>query len=113
MKNKNRPWRAILFVSFILICRMASGQLPDRVTPTQSFIDTIKLHYAEENSFSLDPYLLNPVVNVPVRVNIILNIKGSAGVTVQDIRYSLDVANNFFKNAGIKFFIDTLQYIKD
>jgi len=113
MKNKNRPWRAILFVSFILICRMASGQLPDMVTPTQSFIDTIKLHYAEENSFSIDPYLLNPVVNVPVRVNIIMNIKGSAGVTVQDIRYSLDVANNFFKNAGIKFFIDTLQYIKD
>jgi hypothetical protein len=52
-------------------------------------------------------------VNIPVRVNIIMNRGGLAGVMIQDINYSMDAANSFFKNAGIRFFTDTVQYIND
>ncbi len=80
---------------------------------TQSFLDTIRVNYADENSFSFDLYSISPIVNLPVKVNIIINKDGSAGVDQQDIKYSVDVANGYFKNAGIQFFIDTIEYIND
>jgi hypothetical protein len=42
-----------------------------------------------------------------------MNKEGSAGVNQNDIKYSVDLANSYFKNAGIQFFIDTIEYIND
>jgi hypothetical protein len=109
----NRAKKGLLSVSFVLMHFLLSAQLPDGVTATQSFLDTIRINYSDENSFSFDMYSTNPVVNIPVRVNIILNRQGSAAVNVQDIKSSMDIANGFFRNAGMKFFIDTVQYIND
>jgi hypothetical protein len=113
MQNMNKARKGSLLVSFILINCLASAQLRDGVTATPSFLDTIRTNYADENSFNFDLYSVNPVVNVPVRVNIIMNRGGLAGVMIQDINYSMDAANSFFKNAGIRFFTDTVQYIND
>jgi hypothetical protein len=113
MQNMNKARKGSLLVSFILINCLASAQLRDGVTATPSFLDTIRTNYADENSFNFDLYSVNPVVNIPVRVNIIMNRGGLAGVMIQDINYSMDAANSFFKNAGIRFFTDTVQYIND
>jgi hypothetical protein len=113
MRNMNRARKGSLLVSFILINFLASAQLRDGVTATRSFLDTIRTNYAYENSFNFDLYSIVPVVNIPVRVNIIMNRGGLAGVNMMDIIYSMDAANGFFKNAGLRFFIDTVQYIND
>jgi hypothetical protein len=42
-----------------------------------------------------------------------MNREGTAGVGQQDIKNSINLANSYFKNAGIQFFIDTIQYIND
>jgi hypothetical protein len=109
----NNARKGFLVISLLLIRCLSSAQLPDGVMATLSFLDTIRVNYADENSFSFDLYSISPLVNVPVKVNIIINKEGSAGVKQQDIIYSLDLANSYFKNAGIRFFIDTIEYIND
>jgi hypothetical protein len=109
----NNARKGFLLISLLLIRCLASAQLPDRVTATQSFLDTIRINYADENSFSFDLNSPDPAVNIPIRINIIMNKDGSAGVDQKDIEYSLDLANGYFKNAGIQFFIDTVEYIDD
>lgn len=99
--------------SLLLLTGMVFGQLPDRVVATQSFLDTIRLNYAEENSFTFDLYPDDPAISVPVRINIIMNSEGRAGVEVSDIMFSLEKANLFFRNAGIRFIVDTVEYIND
>jgi hypothetical protein len=109
----NNARKGFLLISLLLIHCLASAQIPDGVTATQSFLDTIRINYADESSYSFDLHSLDPVVKIPIRVNIIMNKEGSAGVEQQDIKYSMDVANGYFKNAGIQFFIDTIEYIND
>ena len=113
MKKMNNARKGILTVSFLLISCLASAQLPDRVTATQSFLDTIRINYVDENSFTFELNSPDPIANVPVRVSIIMNREGTAGVEQPDIRNSIILANSYFKNAGIHFFIDTIQYIDD
>jgi hypothetical protein len=110
MKNLKTGWPAI---SLLFLSCITSAQLPDGVTATQSFIDTIISNYAEENSVPFDPGTSDPAVYLPLSVHIIMNRKGSAGVEQKDIRYSVDLANIYFRNAGIRFFIDTIEYIND
>jgi hypothetical protein len=109
----NNARKGFLLISLLLIHCLASAQIPDGVTATQSFLDTIRINYADESSYSFDLHSLDPVVKIPIRVNIIMNKEGSAGVEQQDIKYSMDVANGYFKNAGIQFFIDSIEYIND
>ncbi len=109
----NNARKGFLIISLLLISCLASAQLPDRVTATQSFLDTIRVNYADENSFSFGLNSPDPIVNVPIRVSIIMNSEGTAGVEQQDIKNSINLANSYFKNAGIQFFIDTIQYIDD
>jgi hypothetical protein len=113
MKDMNNTRKGFLIISILLISCLVSAQLPDRVTATQSFLDTIRVNYADENSFSFGLNLSDPIVNVPIRVSIIMNREGTAGVDQQDILNSIILANSYFKNAGLHFFIDTIQYIDD
>ncbi len=110
MKNTGKGF---LTISFVLIHCFASSQLPDGVTATQSFLDTIMLNYAEENSFVFDLNPSDPCVNIPLSIHIIMDRKGSPGVDLKDINYSVTLANGFFKNAGISFFIDSTEFIND
>jgi hypothetical protein len=105
--------KCLIIVSLTFINCLLSAQLPDRVSATQSFLDTINLNYPDENSFTFDLYSIDPVVNLPVNINIIMNNEGLAGVKLQDIKFSMDLANGFFKNAGISFYIDKVEYIND
>jgi len=109
----NNARNCFLLLSLLFMHCLASAQLPDRVTATQSFLDTVRINYTDENSFTFDLTSLDPAVNIPIRINIIMNKEGSAGVDQQDIRYSVDLANGYFRNAGIQFFIDTVEYIND
>jgi hypothetical protein len=103
----------VLVVSLILIQNMVSAQLPDGVTATQSFINEIIKNYKDENSFSFDLNAINTHVNIPIKVHIIKNIKGTAGVNQNNIYSSVDLANGYFKEVGIHFFVDTIDYVND
>jgi hypothetical protein len=109
--KKRRTGFLILFL--VLIQCLASAQLPDGVSATQSFLDKIIANYKDENSFSFDQNTINTHVNIPIRVHIIMNIKGLAGVNQANIYQSVAAANSFFIAAGIQFFIDPLDYIAD
>jgi hypothetical protein len=56
---------------------------------------------------------INVSANIPIRVHIVRNIKGLAGVTTSNIKASIVTANNYFKNAGLRFFIDSIDYVND
>jgi hypothetical protein len=110
MNNKKRD---ILTLFLVFICSIASAQLPDGVSATQSFIDLITNNYSEESSVTFDQNTINTTVNIPIRVHIVMNIKGLAGVTTSNINNSVVSANNYFKNAGLQFFVDSIDYVKD
>lgn len=87
--------------------------LPDGVMGTKAYINDIINNYADENAFSFDLNTTDSVVKIPLRLNIVRNIKGEAGVSVENIENSLSVANSYFKNIGIQFFIDSVNYVND
>ncbi len=109
--EKIKNWLILLLFGFI--SHVTSGQLPDGVTATQSFLDEIIKNYREENSISFDPNTVSTLIKVPVRTHIIMNINGTAGVNVNNIRNSINLANGFFRYAGIQFFIDSIDYVND
>jgi hypothetical protein len=110
MSNKRN---ILLVVSFMLIHYTVSAQLPDGVTATQSFLNEVIKNYKDENSLLFDLNSVTTHVNIPVQVHVVMNIKGSAGVNKNSINSSFDLANGYFKQVGIHFFIDTLDYIND
>jgi hypothetical protein len=107
----------ISFVSFILsipyLGSFAQQTPPDGVIATQSYINVIKQNYTNENAYPFDINKADISVNIPIRVHIIKNIKGVAGVTNADIFNSVNTANTFFKTIGIQFFIDSVNSIND
>jgi hypothetical protein len=109
--NKARTGFLIGFLVFIHLPAIA--QLPDGVMATQSFLVEIINNYNDENSYSFDLNAINTHVNIPLEVHIVMNITGSAGVNQVDIFNSVALANDYFKNVGIQFFIDTIDYIND
>ena len=109
----NRTRTGFLIVFLVLIQCLASAQLPDGVTATQSFLNEIIRNYKDENSFSFDLNNITTHVNVPVEVHVVMNIKGFAGVNRNNINSSIALANSYFNAVGIHFFIDTIDYIND
>lgn len=109
----NKIRTGFLIVSLVLFHFQASAQLPDGVTVTQSFLDEIIKNYKDENSINFNPNTINTYIKIPIRAHIIMNIKGSAGVNQTNIYNSVILTNGYFKNAGIQFFVDSLDYIND
>lgn len=103
----------IASASVFLMCLPASAQLPDGVTATQSWVDTLIKYYRNENSIPFDLNNITTHVKIPIEVHVVRNIKGTAGVTLNRISSSLAGANSYFMNAGIQFFIDTIDYVND
>ncbi len=102
-----------LIVSFALFALVAQAQLPDGMMASQSYIDTIRANYKNENAIPFDVNTVKSSFRIPVRVFIVRNIKGLSGVTTTDISGSLKTANGYFKNAGMEFFIDSVAYVDD
>jgi hypothetical protein len=109
----NMTRTGLLIVSLVIIQNLASAQLPDGVTATQTFLDEIIRNYKDENSFSFNLNAINNQVNIPIRVHIVKNIEGTAGINQVNITNSVILANGYFKNVGIQFFIDSIIYIND
>ena len=109
----NKTKTCFLIVAFIIINCFCSAQLPDGVTATQSFLDEIIKNYNDENSFSFDLNTINTQVSIPIRVQIVMNIKGFPGVNQSNMTNIVSLVNSYFKNAGIHFFIDSINYIND
>jgi hypothetical protein len=109
--NKTRT--GFFIVCIVLVHSLVFAQLPDGVIGTQTFIDEIISNYKEENSFSFDLNNINTHDNIPIRVHIVMNKKGLAGVNQNNLYNSLVLANSYFKNVGIHFFIDSIDYIND
>jgi hypothetical protein len=103
----------VLAVSLILIQYMVSAQLPDGVTATSTFLNEIIKNYKDENSLSFDLNAITTHVRIPIKVHVIKNIKGTAGVNQNNIYSSVDMANTYFKTVGIQFFVDTIDYVND
>ncbi len=104
-----------LISMLVLISFSSKAQfaLPDRVAGTPSYLDEIVKNYTDEKAypFSLNTADLN--ANVPIRIHIIKNSKGLTGVKTSDIQSSITLANSFFLNIGIRFFIDSVNVIND
>jgi hypothetical protein len=109
--NKTRT--GVLIVSLLLSQYLASGQLPDGVSVTQSFLDTILINRTDESTFSFDLNNKNTPVHIPIRAHIVMNIKGKAGVNPVNILNSVILANGYFEKVGIQFFIDSINFIND
>lgn len=109
--NKNKT--GFLIISLCLIQCVASAQLPDGVTATKSFLEKIVQNYSNEISSSFDLKSVSTYVNIPIRVHIVMNIKGMAGVNQTSISGSISLANSYFKNAGLQFFTDSADYVND
>lgn len=109
--NRRRSGFLIVFLVFIRF--LTYGQLPDGVAATQSFLDTIRVNYKSENTFPFDLNSVSITANIPVRVHIVKNKKGLPGVVTTNLLSSVSLANSYFKNAGISFFIDSINYIDD
>jgi len=106
----------LTFISFILAIPLglfAQQPLPDGVTATQSYMNLIKQNYTNENAYPFEINNVDILVNIPIRIHIIKNSKGLAGVASASVDNSVNTANNFFKNIGIHFFIDSVNYIND
>jgi len=103
-----------LAVTLILSHYCSFAQLlPDSVHGTKSFINEIIKNYKDENTFAFDLNAINLSVKIPVRVHIVRNVKGTSGVSSADINSSISTANSYFKNIGIQFFVDSVNYIND
>jgi len=109
----NKARTGFLIVSLVLIHSLVYAQLPDGVAATQSFINEIIKNYKDENSFSFDLNTINSHVRIPVKVHIVMNIKGSAGVSQLSVFNSVKLANVYFEKIGIQFFIDSVDYVND
>jgi hypothetical protein len=109
--NKIRCKLAIILLLFNYL--EVNAQLSDGVTGTTSYIKEIIKNYSKEDSIDFDLISFGTLDKIPVGVHIVKNIKGSAGVNTVDIYNSLSAANVYFKNIGIRFYIDSLDYIND
>lgn len=109
----NNTRKGFLIVSLVLIHCLASAQLPDGVMATQSYMNKIVMNYSDENSFPFDLNAVNTHVKIPIKVHIVMNINRLAGVNQINISNSVKLANSYFENVGIQFFIDSIDYIND
>jgi hypothetical protein len=109
----NKARTGFLILSLVVMHCQIYAQLPDGVNATQAFLDTLIKNYQEESSFSFDLNTINSHVRIPLKVHIVMNIKGSAGVSQNSVFNSVKLANVYFEKVGIQFFIDTLDYVND
>jgi hypothetical protein len=109
----NTAKRGILIFYIALVNCLASAQLPDGVTATQSFMDSIITNYDNENLFYFDLNSVGVIATVPVRVLVIMNKNGSAAVNPNSIYSSINIANGYFKNAGINFYVTSIVPVSD
>lgn len=100
-------------LGIFLISINSEAQLPDGVTATQSFLDTIKINLKTEDSYSFDVKSLQSYARIPIRAHIIMNIKGIAGVSPEKIISTINIVNSYFNKAGIEFFVDSIDYVAD
>jgi len=110
MKKKRN---LLILTVFVFLNSITSGQLPDGVTLTQSFLDEITKNYSEENALSFNPNTISTLVKIPIRTHIIMSINGTPGVNVNNIRNSISLVNSFFRYAGMQFYIDSIDYVND
>lgn len=110
MRKKIKAY-VVLWIFLIPLSTVA--QLPDGVTVTQSFLDTIRVNLKAEDSFSFDIKSIQSYARIPIRAHIIMNINGTPGVTTDKIINSVILANSYFRNAGLEFFIDSIDYVAD
>jgi hypothetical protein len=109
-----RKLRFVFLGGFILLIQQISvAQLPDGVTATTAYVNEIIKNYADENSSSYDVNADNISANIAIRVHVIKNIKGLAGVYSSDIYNSVSNINSYFKTIGIRFFVDSIDYVND
>ena len=57
-----------LIVSFALFALVAQAQLPDGMMASQSYIDTIRANYKNENAIPFDVNTVRSSFRIPVRV---------------------------------------------
>lgn len=103
----------ILIISLTGLSGFAQMPLPDKVTGTASYLDTVAKYYAKENAYPFDLNDANLNARIPVRIHVIKTIAGTTGVNISDIESSLATANSFFGNIGMRFYIDSVNIIND
>jgi hypothetical protein len=91
----------------------AFAQLPDGVFATPSYLNEIVKNYSEENAIPFNPDTIGMPIKISIRVHIVRNISGSAGISRVDVYNSIKAANFYFKVIGMQFHVDSLDYVDD
>ncbi len=103
----------LLIVFPLLSQGLSYGQLPDGVIATPGYITEIVKNYNDENSFSIALQSNYTTVKIPISVDLVKSIDGSAGLLLADIKNCLSLTNEYFKTIGIQFYIESFQLIND
>jgi hypothetical protein len=113
--NMDKLKYSLLIFLFIFNGYNSIAQLPfpDGVKATTSFINEIKKNYDDENAYPFDLNTVSVFVKIPVRVHIVKNTEGVPGANLTQIYSCVNNTNGFFKNIGIQFFIDSVNYVDD
>ena len=98
---------------FCFIGVQLRAQLPDGSLGTLNYIQEIKKNYSDENAINFD--INNPDISalITIRAHIIADVNGNTRITKSDVINSLIVVNGYFKNIGLQFFVDSIDYIND
>jgi hypothetical protein len=97
----------------VITCCSSFGQLRDGVLATPSFVELIKSNYADEKAFAFSLTVPKTPSNVYLRVYVINNDKGKTEVRETDIANSMSTLNDYFNVTGIRFALDTIEYVND
>jgi hypothetical protein len=109
----NKPEYYLILVSLFFSRCLSFAQLPDGVSGTSSYLDEIVKNYDDENALSFDIKSTPISARIPLRVHVIMNIEGLAGVNSLEIYNNVNNASNYFNALGIHFYVDSVDFIND
>jgi hypothetical protein len=118
IKTKKDFHKNLLMVIFFLVFYLNSNNAqwyPNGSFVTISFIDTIKSNIENENLIKFDSVSPGLDVNLTIEVFIVSNMDGNVNYSISNLNSSIIIANQYFKNIGIKFKqgrIDTIPEYK-
>jgi hypothetical protein len=97
----------------LLIPNLCNAQLYDGTIATDTFIKTIIKNISDENVMNFDLSSVNLSTKLSISVHVVCDTSGNIYVTKPQVVSVVQTANNYFKNIGIQFSVDSFDIVKD
>ena len=97
----------------LLIPNLCNAQLYDGTIATDTFIKTIIKNISNENAMDFDLSSVNLSTKLSISVHVVCDTSGNIYVTKPQVVSVVQTANNYFKNIGIQFSVDSFDIVKD